>query len=108
MTEFYNGLLWHLLVYYLMASLLSLVLYGFDKTSAEGGGWRVREDTLHLVDILGGWPGAYVAQQIFRHKTRKKAFRRTYWGTVLINSVILGWLLSPYGAEWAYRNFGGL
>ena len=35
------------------------------------GAWRIREGTLHLVEALGGWPGAFLAQQTMRHKTVK-------------------------------------
>jgi uncharacterized membrane protein YsdA (DUF1294 family) len=107
MTAFYGELLWRVSCYYLLLGLGTFLVYGIDKISAASGGWRVREDTLHLLDILGGWPGAFVAQRFFRHKIRKKSFRARYWATVILNCAVLGWLLSPYGAQWAYENFGG-
>ncbi|WP_155859945.1 DUF1294 domain-containing protein [Kordiimonas gwangyangensis] len=93
---------------YVAFSLLTFLVYGFDKMAAIRRGWRVREDTLHMFGILGGWPGAILAQRLLRHKTRKRSFRSTFWGTVFINCAALVWLLSPFGAAWAYRNFGGL
>ena len=46
-------------------------MYARDKYAAIQGTWRVPEATLHLVEAVGGWPGAYVAQQTMRHKTVK-------------------------------------
>lgn len=52
-------------------SLTSFVAYGVDKRWAAIGGRRVRERTLHLLGLLGGWPGGLVARRYFRHKTQK-------------------------------------
>lgn len=70
---------------YLVASVASFVLYGVDKRAAAAGRRRVPEATLHLVALLGGWPGAVVAQTVFRHKTRKASFRSRFWATVIAN-----------------------
>ena len=47
------------------------------------------EQTLLTLSLLCGWPGALVAQQVFRHKTRKRSFRRVFWGTVTLNVLLL-------------------
>lgn len=73
-------------------SVASLVLYARDKAAAAHGRWRTPEATLHLVALLGGWPGALAAQRIFRHKTRKQPFRAIFWCTVVANSGMLAWL----------------
>lgn len=108
MTEFYDNMLVAIACLYGAFSLLTFLVYGLDKMAAIRKGWRVREATLHMFGILCGWPGAILAQRLFRHKTRKQPFRTIFWGTVLINGAVLIWLVSPFGAEWAYRNFGGL
>ena len=84
---------------YLALSLLSLLLYGKDKWAAGRRWRRTRERTLHLLAVAGGWPGALYAQQLFRHKSAKRSFRRMFWFTVLLNICALGYLLSPSGAE---------
>jgi uncharacterized membrane protein YsdA (DUF1294 family) len=82
---------------YAGTSLLTFVLYAFDKSAAAANTWRISESTLLLIGLVGGWPGAIVAQQILRHKSSKASFRSAFWGTVLIN--IVGFLLvfSPIG-----------
>lgn len=79
---------------YVGLSALAYVTYLFDKTAAERGGRRTPESTLHLFALLGGWPGALVAQQQFRHKTIKRPFQAMFWATVAMNLVLAGWLLS--------------
>lgn len=60
---------------YALASGVAFVLYGLDKRRAARGGRRVPERTLHVVELLGGWPGALAASAAFRHKTKKRGFR---------------------------------
>lgn len=73
-----------------VASLVAYVLYWIDKRRAVAGGRRIPESTLHWVSLLGGWPGAIVAQRRLRHKTQKVAFRVTFWITVLLHLVVAG------------------
>jgi uncharacterized membrane protein YsdA (DUF1294 family) len=70
---------------YLGMSIVAFVVYGVDKRAAGTGRRRVPETTLHLIAVLGGWPGALIAQQAFRHKTAKRSFRRVFWITVAAN-----------------------
>lgn len=78
------------LVVYLLASVLAFGLYWHDKRSAMRRDWRTPEARLHLVELLGGWPGALLAQQLLRHKTRKLSFQLVFWGIVTVHQVV--WL----------------
>lgn len=71
--------------FYFVASLVTFLAYAWDKAAAQKGAWRTSEGTLHMLGLLGGWPGALLAQQFLRHKSVKAAFRATFWVTVLIN-----------------------
>ena len=74
-------------------NLLTLWLYAADKNAARAGTWRVSENQLHLLALLGGWPAAWLAQQRLRHKTSKASFRVTYWITVVLHcGALIGWL----------------
>lgn len=70
---------------YLAASLVCFAAYAKDKAAAAANAWRVSESTLLMLGLLGGWPGAIVAQQVLRHKSNKAAFRASFWLTVLAN-----------------------
>ena len=74
-------------------SLLLFVIYWVDKRAAKRGAQRTAENTLHLFELCCGWPGALMAQQIFRHKTRKGGYQFVFWLAVLANVGVLGWLL---------------
>ncbi|MBO9716483.1 MAG: DUF1294 domain-containing protein [Pseudoxanthomonas sp.] len=88
-----------LVIAYLLASLFSYAMYGLDKSAAEKGYRRTPESTLHFVDLLGGWPGALVAQQQFRHKTVKASFQAIFRITVVANLAMVAWLLASGTAQ---------
>lgn len=79
------GLSLPILCVYLALSTVTFVAYALDKSAAASGRWRTPEQTLHLFSVLGGWPGALVAQQILRHKTSKQQFVAIFWLTVVSN-----------------------
>lgn len=82
---------------YLLLSVLTYIAYALDKSAAQQGNWRTKESTLHLLALIGGWPGALLAQHRLRHKSSKQPFRAIFWMTVAANAVALGWLLSDAG-----------
>jgi uncharacterized membrane protein YsdA (DUF1294 family)/cold shock CspA family protein len=83
---------------YLILSLVAFGMYKKDKSSAKWDEWRTPESTLHLISLIGGWPGALIAQNKLRHKSKKFSFKIVYWVTVIINCSILGWLLTRDGS----------
>ena len=64
-----------LIYYFLTINVLTFIVYGVDKWKARRGRWRVPEATLLGLTALGGSVGAWLAMQLFRHKTQKKKFR---------------------------------
>jgi uncharacterized membrane protein YsdA (DUF1294 family) len=81
---------------YLLMSVLCFAAYAADKSAARRGQRRTPESRLLLLGLLGGWPGALLAQQFLRHKTRKQPFRTLFWCTVALNlalsAVLCGYL----------------
>jgi uncharacterized membrane protein YsdA (DUF1294 family)/cold shock CspA family protein len=84
---------------YLGFSAITFAAYAVDKSAAQNGRWRTKESTLHMLALIGGWPGALVAQQILRHKSKKESFRTRFRATVAVNCAALAWLLSPLGSD---------
>jgi len=72
---------------YGIVSVLAFFLYWSDKRKARTARWRTPENVLHAVELAGGWPGALVAQQVFRHKTRKISYQVLFWTIVLLHQV---------------------
>ena len=64
-----------LIYYFLTINVLTFIVYGVDKWKAQRGRWRVSEAVLLGLAALGGSVGAWLAMQLFRHKTQKKKFR---------------------------------
>lgn len=81
---------------YAATSVLCFVAYAIDKAAARAHTWRTRENTLHAMAVLGGWPGALLAQQFLRHKSSKAAFRKRFWVTVGLNAIAFTVLNSPW------------
>jgi uncharacterized membrane protein YsdA (DUF1294 family) len=79
-------------VFYAAASVAAAIAYRLDKSAAERDAWRTSERTLHFIALMGGWPGALVAQEVFRHKSRKLSFRFAFWTTVAMNCGALTWM----------------
>jgi uncharacterized membrane protein YsdA (DUF1294 family) len=79
---------------YAVIATLAFIAYAIDKAAAQSNRWRIPESTLHALAMVGGWPGAMLAQTLLRHKSVKREFRLIYWITVVVNLLMLGWLVS--------------
>ncbi|HWP01347.1 MAG TPA: DUF1294 domain-containing protein [Methylococcus sp.] len=78
------------LILYGFVSTLTLFFYAFDKRSSMLDRWRIPEHYLHLFALLGGWPGALLAQRQYRHKLKKSQFQTIFWLIVLLHGVVWG------------------
>jgi uncharacterized membrane protein YsdA (DUF1294 family) len=77
-------------------SVVVFLLYRLDKLRAGAGEWRVPEWVLHLGESAAGWPGAFVAQRVYRHKSAKISYQMIFWLIVLLHQFValdflLGW-----------------
>jgi uncharacterized membrane protein YsdA (DUF1294 family) len=90
------GLAAVLLAYGVM-SVVAYVAYARDKSAARRFRRRTPERTLHLMALLGGWPGALLAQRRLRHKSSKPSFLASFWLTVVLNLALLTWAVSATG-----------
>jgi uncharacterized membrane protein YsdA (DUF1294 family) len=80
----------------LAASVIAFLAYRSDKRRAEAGAWRIPESTLHILELIGGWPGAFLGQRTFRHKTAKISYQIVFWAIVLVYQLVaidalVGW-----------------
>ena len=70
----------------------------YDKKRAQTDQWRIPESTLHVLELLGGWPGSFVAQRRFRHKTSKPSYQFAFWIIVVAYQAVA----FEYLANWKY------
>jgi uncharacterized membrane protein YsdA (DUF1294 family) len=82
------------LAYYLIGiNVLTFLLYGIDKWKAQKGKWRIPEETLIWLAIVGGSIGALLGMYLFRHKTKHKKFTLGIPVIILAQAVIVYFLL---------------
>lgn len=82
-----------LLVYPAM-SLLTFGVYKDDKNRAKRKDWRTSEKTLHMYELVGGWPGGFIAQRMLHHKSTKSSYQAVFWTIVILHQVFwVDWLL---------------
>lgn len=75
-------------------SLLTFAVYAFDKRRAVKEGERTPETMLHLLELIGGWPGAFLGQRLLRHKSAKISYQFVFWLIVLAYEIVAAdWLL---------------
>lgn len=77
---------------YAVVSLIAFVAYVLDKRAARLGRPRTPEATLHLLEFLGGWPGALLAQRLIRHKNAKVGYQVMFWLIVALH--VAGWVMA--------------
>lgn len=77
------------LLLYTGMSFFTYIAYAVDKSAARNGTWRTSEQALIVLGLAGGWPGALLAQSFLRHKSSKPSFQAAYWGSVVMNCLVL-------------------
>ncbi|EIO3966856.1 cold shock and DUF1294 domain-containing protein [Vibrio parahaemolyticus] len=92
----FNGQLL-LIPVYLILSTFTYLMFAWDKQAAQNGRWRTPENTLHFLSLIGGWPGALLAQFQLRHKSKKQPFKFMLWVTIALNVSCFVWLLTYSG-----------
>jgi uncharacterized membrane protein YsdA (DUF1294 family) len=75
-------------------SLVTLLLYAWDKRAAGRGSRRVRERTLQLWSLAGGFAGALAGQGWLRHKSRHVDFAVIAWAALALHAAAWTWWLS--------------
>ena len=78
--------------FYLLMSVVTFVAYGWDKRAARRAKRRTPEAKLHFLEAACGWPGALIAQQAFRHKTRKRSYLVVLW--LIVAAHLAAWAVA--------------
>ena len=55
-------------------SIVTFFFYGFDKRRSKSSDERVPEIVLHILSLMGGFPGGWAGRAYFRHKTLHTSF----------------------------------
>ncbi len=81
------------LIYILIMSIVTFIVYSVDKVKATKNKWRIPEKTLLIFSVIGGVYGALIAMYKIRHKNRKMLFIVTNW-TFAVVYIIVGTLVA--------------
>ena len=77
-------------IYYLIAiNIIGFFIMFWDKRKAIKGRYRIPEQTLFTITLLGGGIGTIAGMYTFRHKTKKLRFVIGF-PVILISEIILG------------------
>ena len=95
-------------IYLLGISIATWFAYAHDKNRAKSGGWRVAETQLHFLELIGGWPAAFLAQRWLRHKSIKGNYRFVFWLIVILHQLVAfdslqNWKYSSMLLDWFGR-----
>lgn len=90
-----DPLLLYACLYLLAINIVTGIAFAVDKRRASRGKWRTRECTLHVFELLGGWPGALLAMRLFRHKTRDRRYRLVQLAILVVHvaAAVAAWRL---------------
>lgn len=92
---------WQIAATYPLLGVATWLAYRKDKQAAAHARWRTQDSTLQLLALLGGWPGAWLAQRHLRHKSSKFSFQLTFGFMVALNLAGLLWLVQEPPSIWA-------
>jgi len=62
-----------------VVGLLTFLVYWEDKRRMRAAGWRVPANTMHVMELIGGWPAAYLAQRLLGHQRGRFSYQLTFW-----------------------------
>ncbi|WP_435896158.1 DUF1294 domain-containing protein [Oceaniferula spumae] len=74
-----------------VALLFSWIAYrscASDKNKAQTKQWRTTEAHLHFLELIGGWPGSFIAQRRYRHKVAKQSYQAVFWMIIVIHQAV--------------------
>lgn len=60
--------------YLILINIIGFILILVDKIKACKNKWRIKENTLLFLSIIGGSIGELISMLIFHHKTKKNKF----------------------------------
>ena len=86
----------NIIIYLLIINLVSFLSMGIDKWKAKRGAWRIPEQTLISMVLLGGGIGGILGMYAFRHKTKKPRFYVGFPIILILEIIIAIYIIVRY------------
>ena len=64
----------YIIIYIAVINVITFFTMWLDKKKAKKGKWRIKENTLLMLALLGGGIGGILGMYTFHHKTQKARF----------------------------------
>ena len=83
-----NDITKYFILYLIIINIIAFLAMYIDKRKAKYGKWRIQEQSLFILALIGGSIGAIVGMYTFRHKTKKLRFTIVF-PVILVMQIIL-------------------
>lgn len=80
-------------IHLISINFVTFLAYGADKRAAQRGAWRIPEAQLHSLEFMGGWCGAVIGQNFFRHKSKKRSYQSFFWALMFAEAALIYFIL---------------
>ncbi len=84
-----------IVLYLILVNALSFLLMLVDKYKAQNGLWRIPENILLIVAVIGGSFGCFAGMKLCRHKTKHLRFHIGVPIMMVVHSLII-WDLAQH------------
>ena len=78
----------YFIIYLVIINVIAFLAMYIDKRKAKYGKWRIPEQSLFILALIGGSIGAIIGMYTFRHKTKKLRFAVGF-PVILVLQIIL-------------------
>lgn len=78
----------YFIIYIVIINVIAFLAMYIDKRKAKYGKWRIPEQSLFILALIGGSIGAIIGMYTFRHKTKKLRFSVGF-PVILVLQIIL-------------------
>ena len=86
----------NIIIYLLVINLIAFLAMGLDKWKAKRDAWRIPEQTLMSLVLLGGGIGGIAGMYTFRHKTKKPRFFVGFPVILIVEIALVIYILLNY------------
>ncbi|MBR6033383.1 MAG: DUF1294 domain-containing protein [Clostridia bacterium] len=94
MEKYFN--IQNIAIYLVAINIIGFFAMWIDKKKAQKGAWRISEQALFYITLLGGGVGTILGMYTFRHKTKKLRFTIGFPVILISEIILLGYLFFKY------------
>ena len=86
----------YFIIYLIIVNLIAFIAMYLDKRKARYGKWRIPEQSLLVLALIGGSIGSIIGMYTFRHKTKKLRFSIGFPIILLLQIILIFSICNDY------------